>query len=263
MSDTPSYRQGDFYWNELATTDAAKAKAFYGPLFGWAPRDVPMGEGMTYTMLRLGDEEIGALFQIGGEQMAGMPSHWSFYIYCDDVDAATAAAKAQGATVMMEPFDIPDVGRMSTLTDPTGAVISFMKGGGHPGAARLAGAPGSFSWWELMTPDAAKAKAFYGSVIGYGQESVDMGGGMEYGMLKVGDQSVAGVFQMVGDQWAGIPPNWMGYVTVADCDATVAKAKELGGTVKMGPDDVPGVGRFAVIADPTGGVFAVITYTAM
>ena len=264
MSDTPPYRQGDFYWSELATTDVPKAKAFYSQLFGWTPRDVPMpGMDGSYTMLEKDGQDVGAMYEMGAEQAGSMPPNWGYYIYVDDVDATFATATANGATELMGPMDIPGVGRMATIMDPTGAAVSIMKGAENaPGSTRPDGGTGSFSWYELMSPDADKSKSFYQKVVGYGLEDMDMGGGMNYGVLKVGETSVGGVMQMLGDEWAGIPPHWMGYVTVTDCDATAAKVTELGGEIKVPPTDVPGIGRFSVIQDPTGAVVSFITYVA-
>jgi hypothetical protein len=145
------------------------------------------------------------------------------------------------------------------LRDPTGAIFSVYKGSGHSGAAKLDGAPGSVSWNELMTPDAAKAKAFYTALVGWTTKGQDMGG-FEYTMLHKGDEQVGGLMEMSGPEWEGVPPHWMNYVTVTDCDATAEKAKALGGQVVHGPDDIPNIGRFAILKDPTGAMISVIAY---
>ncbi|MBN8505183.1 MAG: VOC family protein [Burkholderiales bacterium] len=116
--------------------------------------------------------------------------------------------------------------------------------------------PGAFSWNELATPDPAKACAFYGSLFGWRFENMNYGPG-DYFLIKVGDTSVGGVMAPQGP----MPACWNSYVTVADCDATVEKAKGLGGTVCAGPFDIPHVGRMAVLQDPQGAVIQVISYT--
>ncbi len=264
MADAPNHTQGSFCWHEIGTTDAAKAKAFYTGLFGWNTMDMPMGPNPEdiYTLLRVGDGDVAGLYEMRGEQFAGVPPHWMTFIWVDDVDAAVAKTRDMGGKVMTEAMDIPGIGRFAVLQDPTGAVFSVYKGGGHSGAAKLDGAPGSVSWNELMTPDAAKAKAFYTALIGWTAKGQDMGG-FEYTMFSQpgAAESIGGMMEVSGPGWESPPPpHWMSYVTVTDTDATVAKAKALGGEVIHGPDDIPNIGRFAILKDPTGAAFSVIAY---
>ena len=108
--------------------------------------------------------------------------------------------------------------------------------------------PGVFVWRELMTPDIAKAKAFYAELLGWTYEESDMGD-FVYTMAKVGETPIAGIMDMKGSEH---PPHWMSYVSVADVDAASEAATANGGTVAVGPMDIPSVGRFAVIGDPDG-----------
>jgi len=119
---------------------------------------------------------------------------------------------------------------------------------------------GAFSWAELMTGDPAKASEFYGSLLGWKIEPMQMPDGM-YHVVKVGDTPVAGMMQTPA-QASGMPPTWGCYVTVDNVDATVARAAQLGGKVCHPPTDIPGVGRFAVIMDPQGAALNLITYVA-
>lgn len=117
---------------------------------------------------------------------------------------------------------------------------------------------GRFYWYELMTPDVEAAKAFYTKVVGWGIESVNMGENFTYDMFKTVEGTVAGVVNPATMPGGGenVPPHWLGYIGTPDVDATAARAKELGATVYAAPMDIPGVGRFAVLADPQGAVFA-------
>jgi hypothetical protein len=259
MTQSPAYTHGTFCWSELGTRNAAAAKQFYTKLLGWQADDQPMPGGGTYTMMKLDGQDVGGLYEMSGEQFEGVPPHWQYYVWVDDVDAVAGKAVSAGGQMLAPPMDIPEVGRMAVLLDPAGAAFALFKGSGHQGAARVAPAPGSFSWNELMTTNAAGAKSFYATVFGWTPNDQPMEG-MTYTVFNNGDQMAAGMMQMDGDQWAGVPPNWMGYISVADCDATAALASELGGTVQVPPTDIPTVGRFAVIQDPTGAVFAVITF---
>ncbi|MBV9996587.1 MAG: VOC family protein [Caulobacteraceae bacterium] len=115
---------------------------------------------------------------------------------------------------------------------------------------------GRFVWYELITTDTAGAKAFYSSVVGWMAEDVPMPG-MTYTLMKAKDRQVAGVMLIPAEAKAmGAPPSWTGYVAVDDVDASADQVKRLGGAVHHGPMDIPGVGRFAIAADPQGAVIA-------
>ena len=249
---------GTFCWNELATRDAPAAKAFYTGLFGWTTQDKPMPGDMPgeYTLFKLGDTDIGGGYAMVGEMFEGVPPHWLSYVAVEDVDAITARAEELGADILWPPMDVPDIGRMASFTDPTGAALAVYKGAGKPERPDLGSKVGAFCWNELNTNDLDKATSFYTALLGW--EADRKPGPMPYTEWKRGDSVVGGALQM-DPAWGEIPPHWMVYVSVEDCDATVARAQELGGQVKMPPMDIPEVGRFSVLADPTGAVVSVIT----
>lgn len=109
-------------------------------------------------------------------------------------------------------------------------------------------------WLEINTPDAEKAKAFYGGLFGWTFSGSDMGG-FTYTMIHHQGKGIGGIMPMVGDAWKGVPPHWMNYIAVDDVDASAKKAEELGGKICVPPTDLP-VGRFAVITDPAGAAFS-------
>ena len=120
---------GVFVWDELHTSDPGAAKSFYSEVFGWSPRNEDMG-GMTYTIFKSkgGTDVAGCMQLMEGVQA---PPHWLVYIATDDIDATTARAKELGATVHVEPTDIPNMGRFSVLQDPAGAVFGLFHGSGE------------------------------------------------------------------------------------------------------------------------------------
>jgi hypothetical protein len=119
---------------------------------------------------------------------------------------------------------------------------------------------GAFSWSELMTSDPEAALAFYTALFGWTTQTMDMPGGA-YHVVKAGDTSVGGVMAIPAEaKAAGMRPNWGCYVTVSDVDACAGRAAELGGKVVHGPQDIPGVGRMAMIVDPQGAMLSLITY---
>jgi predicted enzyme related to lactoylglutathione lyase len=118
--------------------------------------------------------------------------------------------------------------------------------------------PGVFSWNELMTTDLAAAKAFYSELLGWTLQDVKAGD-MDYTIVKAGDQEVAGMM-MIPTDMKNMPPGWGAYVTVDDVDACITRAQSLGGKVCVSPQDVPGIGRFAIIADQHNAMLGLVTY---
>ena len=114
--------------------------------------------------------------------------------------------------------------------------------------------PGKFSWQELVTKDIEGSRKFYTELLGWTIEEMDMGNGM-YSMFMANGVPVAGMVSPPEDK-GDVPTSWIGYITVEDLDATVAKAEEMGSKVCIPPTDVPGRGRYAGIADPQGAPIA-------
>lgn len=112
-----------------------------------------------------------------------------------------------------------------------------------------------FCWYELMTTDLAASEAFYGTVIGWTAADSGMPG-FRYSILKAGEIAIAGAMALPDELvTAGVPPHWIGYVRVEDVDAMLPRLVTAGGTVHKAAEDIPGVGRFAVVADPHGAAF--------
>jgi uncharacterized protein len=256
MQETTEFKPGTFCWVELATSDGEAAKTFYTKLFDWNFVDNPMGPGMVYTMLNLDGKNIGALYKMMPEQEAqGIPPNWLSYVSVADADETVNKAKAAGATILKEPFDVMTFGRMAVIQDPTGAVFALWQPKDHQGA-EVYNVPNSFTWNELMTTDTKKAGDFYSGVFDW-RRDVQNFGPLEYTMLINGDRPNGGMLQITPEM-GPIPPNWLVYFAVDDCDAKAQKAAELGGQIMKPADDIPGVGRFAVLLDPQGAAFAII-----
>ena len=156
---------------------------------------------------------------------------------------------------MKEPFDVFTVGRMAVVQDPTGAVFALWQAGTHSGAG-IVNVPNSFCWNELATRDTKKAGDFYTSLFSWNRD-VQNFGPMEYTLFKNDARGAGGMFAITPEM-GNVPPHWLVYFAVADCDAAVSKATGLGGKVWKPADNIPGVGRFAILSDPQGAAFAVI-----
>lgn len=245
MPEMTSYEHGVPSWVDIATTDLEAGLSFYSQLLGWELQD--MGEEAGhYTMVSKDGKMVAGM---SPAQDPGPPS-WMTYVNVDDVDEVAKRAVAAGGTIVVAPMTIMDAGRMAVFRDPTGAVVAAWQPGGHKGAA-LVNEPGALIWNELATSDLDKSKAFYGEVFGW-----TWGGSDEYAEPQVGGRTIGGVTPRRPDLPAEVPDHWLVYFGSSDVDRDAAKAAELGGTVIAGPMDIPGTGRFAVVVDPQGAVFA-------
>jgi predicted enzyme related to lactoylglutathione lyase len=257
MPEIASYAPGTFCWVELSTHDSKDAKRFYTGLFGWTSEDSPIGPDKYYTMLRLRGKDAGALFEMDSKpQSEGVPPHWQSYVSVANVDESAAKAGELGAKVLSAPFDVMDVGRMAVVQDPTGATFALWQPRRHQGAG-VVNEPGAFCWNELATPDDRAAGSFYTGLFGWGTMVQDMGP-MKYTTFTNDGRPAGGMYRPAPEQ-GDMPPSWTTYFAVADCDASAGQVQELGGAVLTPPSDIPGVGRFAIVADPQGAVFGIIT----
>jgi predicted enzyme related to lactoylglutathione lyase len=256
MVEVNGYENGTPCWVDIGTSDVQAAGAFYSALFGW---EVEYGseEMGHYSMARLRGRDVAAL---ADQQVPGLVV-WTTYLAVDDLEATVAKARAAGGTVVMEPMDVMTFGRMAIVTDPGGAAVSFWQAGEHRGAG-LVNEPGSLAWNELTTRAVDGSLAFLEATVGLKGHKLTFDGGGEYYELQLpGGRAVGGLMPMVGDMWPpDLPNHWMVYFAVQDTDATVARCLELGGEAPVPPTDIP-PGRFAVLRDPQGGTFSVITLT--
>jgi predicted enzyme related to lactoylglutathione lyase len=256
-----AHTSGRFLWHELQTTNAKASLAFHTELFGWTTSEMDMGPAGKYTVLKAGDRDVGGVVAHTADK--GIAPHWLPYCSVQDVDAAAKKALALDGRVMQPPTDIPNVGRFAVIVDPQGAALApFYSADERP---ETAGYPpiGSFCWTELLTSDPAAAASFYQAIFGWSIDKRDMGTmGTYYGLLRA-DAQAGGI---VKAPMAESPPAWLSYVAVNDVDAAAKRVERLKGKIIVAPKDIPGIGRFAVHADPVGAVSAVFkaepTYAA-
>ena len=273
MPERDGYIPGVPCWVDTTQPDPDGAAEFYGGLFGWDLEDaMPDGSDAKYFMGRIGGKDVGAI----SSQQEGDPSppHWNTYIWVDSADDTAIKVRDAGGTVLAEPFDVMDAGRMAVFADPEGAAFSVWQAKEHKGS-QIVNEHGSVNFNSLHTRDADAAKAFYDSVFGWGVLDVG-GGGLMWTQPDYGDhleeiapgtrenvaamggpegfENVVASIIPLGDDQPDTPPHWSVTFGVDDADATAAQAKELGGTVIVEPTDAPWV-RMTVIADPAGATF--------
>jgi predicted enzyme related to lactoylglutathione lyase len=258
MPERSSYKPGTPSWVDLTTPDVDGAKRFYGELFGWTT-DEPGDPEETggYAMFLSGGRRVAG---VGPVMQEGQPPVWSTYFATDDVDALAERVRAAGGTALMEPLDVLDAGRMAFFAHPAGGMFGAWQPGEHKGA-ELVNEPVSLAWNTLITRDEAGAAAFLEATMGLRAETQDFGGG-PYTILMLGSDGVGGMIGPPPGMPDNVPAFWGVSFAVEDADATVARAQELGGSVTMGPMDMPGVGRIAGLVDPTGAGFTVAALTS-
>jgi len=246
-----SYDHGVPSWVDLGTPDLEKAVAFYSGLFGWDVQQGPPEAG-GYAIAQLRGRAVAGL---GPLQNPGPPV-WTTYVNVGDADDVAVKVKANGGQLLMDPFDVLDVGRMALFADPSGAVLGVWQPRAHKGAG-LVDEPGTYCWSELVTTDVAGAKEFYRAVFGWGAEDYGPPGPGGYAEWRLGGHSVGGMMAKPDTVPAEVPPHWMVYFAVTDADGAVDTIGRLGGSVVMEPHDIE-PGRFAIVSDPAGTAFSVI-----
>jgi uncharacterized protein len=254
----PDYAPGTPSWVELSSPDPDAAAKFYGGLMGWGTTEAGGEESGGYRMFQLKDKNIAGLMGHMNEGPPTQPTVWMTYVSVADAEETASKVKAAGGSVMVEPMDVMDIGRMAVFVDPTGAVFGVWQPKSFTGAD-LVNEPGSLCWNEVLTRDADAGKAFYSAVFGWqGRPPAFEGAPETYTVWELDGKQLGGMMQMTDEYFpAEIPPHWGVVFAVADCDAVVAKASELGATVTNGPMDMP-IGRFAGLIDPQGAAFTVM-----
>jgi len=185
----------------------------------------------------------------------GVPSNWLVYVGSEDPDASCAKIKELGGKVVMPPTDVPGMVRFAVATDPQGAAFGVLKGlGADANTPPYEGPPriGHFVWDELYTKDQAAAGKFYGAIFGW-TGKVAPEDPMKYWHWMNAGKDIGGMMNLPAPN---VPPHWVGYIAVSDVDASFKKAKDLGAKMLMEPMDIPKVGKFGFLQDPTGAAFA-------
>ncbi|MFH1843703.1 MAG: VOC family protein [bacterium] len=259
MSKSHASTLGKVVWYDLMTSDREKALDFYTKLFGWEIEYFESSDCGKYPMWKHADKHLGGAMSLPEDE--DVPSHWITYVTVADVDVTLEKIKELGGQVCVPATDIPNIGRFAVITDPQGAVISPYTCASleeQPESAQPVA--GQFCWTELSTPNPDGARDFYTAIFGWDSRDMPMGEAGTYTIFRRGEKDESGMMPTpVGCQ---APANWLPYIAVDNTDSVTAAARELGAQVHVEPQDIPDVGRFAVIADPTGASFGIITLKA-
>jgi len=245
---------GKFVWFEYVSKDIHKAQGFFGELFNWGVKKVPMPQG-EYAMISVGDRTIGGYLPT--PEGAPAQAHWLSHLQVADAKATSEKVTSLGGGVLKPTFKVGEFGHMAVVKDPTGAFFALWQ----PAKAEPQPQPteNTFCWNELATPDPDKVLSFYKTIGGFDHEAQEMPGMGTYHVLKSEGQPRCGIMKQAMPEQ---PNAWLPYVSVASADATSAKAAKLGGKVIVPPMDIPNVGRFSIITDTLGAPLGVLQAAA-
>jgi predicted enzyme related to lactoylglutathione lyase len=250
MGTRTSYTPGTFSWVDLGTTDPAAARAFYTSLFGWQTEDTDSGDGSVYTVCRLGDDAVCALYEMPADLRAtGAPPSWTSYVTVERVDDAAARALELGGTVISKAFDVLDAGRMALLADPHGAVFAVWQPRAQIGAERVNDV-GCLCMNELATNEIEEARAFYEALFGWTTEQVETGPG---GPVIVSVNNRGSLNATLSEERVA-PPHWRPYFTVDSVAMSMSRARDLGADALLDLTPI-GDGSIGIVRDPQGAVF--------
>jgi predicted enzyme related to lactoylglutathione lyase len=240
-------------WIDLLTRDPDEARAFYGDLFGWTSEEAGPEYGGYINFYKEGIPVAGCAKNDG---QAGAPDGWTIYLATDDVKATADAAADNSGQVLMPPMDVMDLGSMTIIADPGGAVVGAWQPGLHKGFG-VYGEPGTPSWFELHAREYDLTVAFYRVVFGWETHVTSDTPEFRYTTLGEGEDQLAGIMDASAFLPEGTPAHWSVYFGVEDTDVALASIAFLGGRVVTGAEDTP-YGRIATAADPTGAQFKLV-----
>lgn len=252
-----------FFWYELMTSDRPAAEAFYSKVVGWTLSPFGPPEN-PYMIVEAAGQGIGGIMAMPDEACAaGVKPGWFGYLPVTDIEAAVADVRAAGGSVHRDPELIPTVGRFAVVADPTGAVYNLLQPEGEGMQPLPMGTAGGVDWHELHGSDWPRAFDFYASLYGWSKtEAMDMGPMGTYQMIAMepapeGAECGVTCGALFNDPGAA-QPFWLFYIHVDDIDAAAERVKAEGGTIAMGPDQVPGGIWIINARDPQGVLFALV-----
>jgi predicted enzyme related to lactoylglutathione lyase len=249
-------------WLDIGSPDIPVTSAFYSKVLGWEFESAGPDMG-GYGTFKADGKTVGAVGQLDEE---GAKSGWMIYFNTGDADATAQAVEQAGGAVRAEPFDVMDEGRMAQLTDPTGGQFAVWQGAkGEASFLQAVSTPGALTWVELYTADQQAATDFYRTLFGWETSDMPLPEEMPgvYRIVGTGPEPMedghGGIMEMETSELRDGKAYWSPVFEVSDCDAAAAQVTEGGGTLLMGPEDMPDVGRVAVCRDPFGAPFSVLT----
>ena len=246
VRDTP-WPNGTPCWVDLGAPDVPAAQGFYTSVLDWTYTGGEPEMGGYFVCQRNGQDAAG----LGPQQDPAQPPRWNTYLATDDADKTAAAITEAGGSLLVPPMDVGPMGRMALALDPQGQLFGLWQSGLNTGI-RIYNEPGALVWNELASPDPEAARRFYAAVFGFRYEAVE--GAEGYTTFATEGDPLGGLSGL-SDATA---PGWATCFSVADTDGAVRAVETGGGSLRMPATDTP-YGRFAVVRDPWGAEFSVMS----
>jgi uncharacterized protein len=240
-------------WIDLLTSDTERVRAFYAGVFGWTAGEGSAQFGGYFMFMRDGAPVAGCMPKMPGMDQ---PDAWSVYLSSADAKGTAEKALAHGGQLRDGPMDVADLGTQAILDDASGARVGVWQAKTFPGISAF-GETGTPAYFELLTRDYRGAVAFYRDVFGWDVRVMSDTPQFQLTALTDGDETLAGIMDASGFLPPEEPDQWGVYLKVADTDATLARAVELGGAVAQPAMDTP-YGRLAAATDPGGARFKLV-----
>ena len=248
---TTEVHTGKFEWRDLMCDDIPSVKRFYSELFGWTYKDIENSE-REYTIVMHNNNPIAGIFKLNESNKAEHYSQWINYLSVDDMNSAVDYFKGNRGSIYREPFELPDRGTVSFVFDSQHAVLALLK---SSSGDKKDGEPiyDEWLWTELWSNDVDNSIKFYTDLFGYKYRKFETRSEINYHVLEKEGKLRAGIVKIPYDN---VKPNWLVYIAVKDPAEIVKKVGVLGGKVYLSSKGIAG-NNAAVIADPSGAVFAV------
>jgi predicted enzyme related to lactoylglutathione lyase len=245
---------GMFCWFELSTRDIDRGRDFYRS-FLRADARLVAGDDGDHTLLDVDGKSVAGVMRMGPEFPEDASSHWLPYIAVHNLDALCREVPKLGGRMCCGPSQM-SMGRFAIIADPTEGIVALVEAASD----RVEGAnplgPGAFVWCELVTRDVPLASEFYAKLLRWTPQ-FRVAGATSFIEMKAGSQSVASVFEACADEDRSAA-HWCPYLCVEDIHATLATAVRLGGKKLCEPMEIPGLGTYAGLTDPTGAHLALL-----
>lgn len=242
----PVAEPGRFVWFELITDDPEAAQAFYSGLFGWEFAEPE--EDVPYTLISSGGVPVAGMAALppkedpneDDDEVPPRPAAWLPTMAVPDMDAQLRPIFNEGGMLQLGPLQVEGRGRLAIAVDPGGAMVALLQPveGAPPESDQV---PGRFLWAELWAEKPAQAIAFYEDWVGYRAVPAGRSEGPSYHLFAKGRTPRAGLAEI---PVRGIKPNWLPYVQVADLEAAITQAQQLGGRLLLRDEDA------AILLDP-------------
>lgn len=245
---TGQFYPGKVVWVDLVTSDVPRAADFYRQVFGWSVR---LSQDGSFAEASYRGRPVAALVDYG-DDAPDDEAQWLISISVPDVDTVATAVRKHGGEILEGPENLKHRGRYTLVSDSRGALLMFLEAsGGDPGDD--AAVANEWLWAELWTDDPSAAVSFYESLLGYKSVAMKEKDGSDLRILGRDGVARATVVKL---PWPEVKPNWLTYLLVENLASTIDSIKKNGGEILVSPAAAAD-GDVAIVADPTGGVFAV------